>query len=78
MSHHSQACDLIALARQGHCAVDFCPQCGVVHIQMQFVTLKLERDALPDLARLLCFAEARLSGVELPENVQVFEEAGMH
>jgi len=40
--------------------VSLCAGCGVVHLQLQCLTLRLEADAFRDLARLLAQAQARI------------------
>jgi hypothetical protein len=41
--------------------VSLCAGCGVVHLQLQYLTLRLEPDAFHDLARLLAQAQARIA-----------------
>jgi len=64
MSNHTNNCPLITLTRSNECVVEYCPECQVVHLQIQFVVLKLDRQSLPDLCKILNHSERSLSELE--------------
>jgi hypothetical protein len=41
-------------------AVTACPGCGVVHLQLEYLTLRFEPEAFRDLARLVNQAQRRI------------------
>lgn len=75
MKTHPNACSLIGLAKYDNCSVEYRHQCGVVHVQVHFLTIKIERESLPDLGNILSQAENRLAGLEM---AGVFPNAVVH
>lgn len=47
------ACHARPLARDGLCAVDYCPGCGAFHVKVGFVRLNLDPESFAALSRTL-------------------------
>lgn len=57
-------CPTVTLSRSQNCLVDYCPDCQVMHLHLEAVTLKIQRDSLSALRDLLAEALDNLSRFE--------------
>jgi len=66
------ACSLVTLSQSENCAVEYCPHCETIHLQLQFMTMKLERDSLPQLRHLLMNAEYAVAHMNTSEQSSAY------
>ena len=66
-------CQHVELARNTIGNVQICPDCGVVHVSLQSMTVRLTPDAFEALAEL-----TRQAYVRLHTDARVFEPAPAH
>lgn len=50
---HYKACQHVAIAQSKVGEVMICPDCGVVHLALQALTMRFDFDAFSELARML-------------------------
>lgn len=72
---HLPSCQHTMLARSPVGHVSVCPDCGVVHLSMDCVSVRLEVNAFLALAEMLSQAQKRLSGMQLHESQACHESA---
>lgn len=62
MSHtsHREPCQHVHLSRNGVGDVSLCPDCGVVHVALQYMVLRFDRGAFEALAQLLGAAQQHI------------------
>lgn len=63
----SSSCQHATLARSPAGQVSVCVECGVVHVSMACVSIRLEVSAFLDLAEMLSQAQRRLLSMPPPE-----------
>jgi len=61
--HAHAACQCTSLAENEVGAVALCPQCGVVTLRLQYISLRFEAEAFERVASLVLQAQARLGHV---------------
>ena len=61
--HAHAACQCTSLAENEVGAVALCPQCGVVTLRLQYISLRFEAEAFERVASLVLQAQSRLGGV---------------
>ena len=66
MTHdpQSESCRHFSLAHSEVCDVAVCPGCGVIHLSLQYLSLRFEPEAFHQLARTLAAAQAHLNHLE--------------
>ncbi|MBI1891451.1 MAG: hypothetical protein HYS18_12445 [Burkholderiales bacterium] len=78
MSHKHEHCKNAALAASPLGTVSICPACGVVHLSLQYVSMRFEPEAFRALTHMLAMAQARID--QLPPlhhaSNEQFEPAG--
>lgn len=62
MNTHASAvaCETCQLAKSGVGTVTVCPSCGVVHLCLQYLSLRFRTDAFQELVHLLAEAHINL------------------
>lgn len=75
LDSQSKNCTHVGLAHSSVGAVSVCPACGVVHVALKYLSLRLELDAFRELAHMLACAQIGLEQMDpvvndaaLPEN----------
>ncbi len=63
----SSSCQHAVLARSPVGHVTVCPDCGVVHLSLNCLSVRLEEDAFVALAEMLAQARQRLQSAQPPE-----------
>ena len=75
MKTASQAhCQHIAVARNGAGHVAICPDCNVVHVELDCMTLRFTPETFSRIAELLASAQARLERARAPGSAVVVDE----
>lgn len=54
-------CDHVRLARSGVGEVCYCPDCGVVHVALQYFTMRFEMEAFKALQTMLSEAQHKIA-----------------
>ncbi len=54
-------CQHVRLAHSGVGEICFCPDCGVVHVALQYFTMRFETEAFKDLQAMLSEAQAKIT-----------------
>lgn len=57
-------CRHMTLAHQGNCQIDYCEDCQVMHLHIDALTLKLQRESLAALGNLIVDALQKLQCFE--------------
>lgn len=57
-------CSHMTLAHQGNCQIDYCEDCEVMHLHIEALTLKLQRESLAALGELIQEALQKLHRFE--------------
>lgn len=60
----SEPCRHVSLAHSEVGAVAVCPGCGVIHLSLQYLSLRFEPEAFQQLARMLAAAQVGLNRLE--------------
>lgn len=76
MNNESQGnCQHIAVARNGAGRISICPECNVVHVELEYMTLRFRPETFRGIAELLGSAQARLDRAGAPSSAVVVDDA---
>ena len=68
-------CQHISIARNDAGRITICPDCNVVHVDLDYMTLRFTPETFRGIAELLASAQARLDRARVPSSPVVVDEA---
>ncbi|MBV8659540.1 MAG: hypothetical protein JO142_17095 [Burkholderiales bacterium] len=66
MTRHNppKRCSHLTLLRNEGLNIEYCSECGVVHVELEFISVKFRREAFAGLVTALSHAESNLQSLE--------------
>jgi len=66
----STSCQQVRIAYSGMGEVSICPDCGVVHVALQYFSMRFELEAFRTLQHMLSEAQDKIGQAQTPQSAE--------